>query len=84
MLNYHDAKQWLIVMNVKIDTVDQSTASYANGVRPIIKCLTTKTHVSDENLQKQRIAEYELQKRLKQQKWDKIIVNKKVLMTLIC
>ena len=83
MLTYPDATQWLIIMNVKIDMVDPNTAPDTNGVRPVIKRLTTKTHVFNENLQKQRIAENKLQKRLKHQEWDTIIADKKALMTLI-
>ena len=84
MPTYPDATQWSTVMNVKTNTVDRNAAWDVAGVRPIIKRLTKRIHVFDENVQKQRIAEYKLQKRLKQQEWDKIIANKKALMTLIC
>ena len=64
---YSAATEWLVAINVKIDMVNQTTALDVDGVLPVIKCLTTKTHVLNENLQKQKIAEYKLQEALKQQ-----------------
>ena len=51
MLAYPDTTQWLIVMDVEIDTADLNALSDATtGVCFIIKRITTKTCVFDENL----------------------------------
>ena len=63
---YPDATQWSITMNVKINTVN-SLSDTSTGVWPDIMLVTAKTHVFDRNLQKQRILDYKLQERLKQQ-----------------
>ena len=67
MPTYPADTEWLIVINVKINTVDPTTMLNLNNLHPIIKYLTTKTHVFDENLQIQRITGYKLEKHLKQQ-----------------
>ena len=64
--------------------VDQHSLPDANGDSPVIKLLTTKTHIFDENLQKQLISEYEIQHHLKKTQWYKYIADEKVIMTLAC
>ena len=80
---YLDATRWLLMIEVKIDTVDPNAlVDFATSVRPFIKIVTTKTHIFDDNVPKQSILEYELQKLLKQHEWEKNS-DKKTIMTLI-
>ena len=80
---YPDATLWLRKVHVKIFLVDRN-ATPVSGIRPIIKVVAKKTRVSDANMQKKFLSEYDLRYKIKSQKWAKLTVDKKVLMTIIC
>ena len=70
-------------MDVEIEAVNPNAlVDAATSTCPVIKRVATKTHVFDDNSQKQFIFEYDLQKCLKQIEWDKTIANKKTLINL--
>ena len=79
---YLDSNQWWETINVKIKTVEPNSA-LVNGNRPVVKFLTTKTHIFDENIQKELTSKYEMQKRLKLTEWHKYTTNKKAIITLV-
>ena len=63
---YPDPARWSRQIHVKIDTDGQHIVADANGGRPVIKFVIMKTHIFDDNLQKQLTLEYEMQKCLNQ------------------
>ena len=82
--DYLDARNWSRELNVKINTVDPSALPDATtGLCPNIKLLTTKTCIFDTNLQKQKLSEYNLGSKIKQQEWNKYIADKKAVMNLV-
>ena len=82
---YPDASKWSTELNVEIKMVDPNATPYTTtSVRPNIKVLTNKIHIFEENLQKQRLSEYNLKSKIKQQEWDKYIADKNAVMTLVC
>ena len=53
MPTYPDDTQWLVAINIKIDTVDPNTLpDTISGACPAIKFATTKAHVLVDNLQR--------------------------------
>ena len=80
---YPASNWWLRQINVKIDTVDNSGVRDANGDCPVIKLLTIKTRIFNENWYKWLTSEYETKHRFKQLDWHKYTANKKVVLTLV-
>ena len=75
--DYLDASKWSRDLNVKIGIVDPSALpDTTTGLRPNIKLFTTKNHIFNANLQKQKLLESNLRSKIKQQEWNKYIAVK--------
>ena len=57
---------WSRIENVEVDLVNKNAAVDAQtGARPIIKVVTTMTHVFDNNIQKKLLLEYDRKYKIK-------------------
>ena len=83
MPTYPDPTRWSTTYHVQVATVNPSGTPDSKGILPVIMELQQKSHVSDPNLQKQLLSEYDQKSKLKLQEWAKLGSDKKSLITII-
>ena len=80
---YPDPTRWSTTYHVQVATVNPNGTPDSKGILPVVMELQMKSHVSDPNLQKQLLSEYDQKSKLKLQEWAKLGSDKKSLITII-
>ena len=80
---YPNATRWSTTHHVKISTVNPTADGAPDGLWPIRFTTMQQTHVTDANLQKELLSEYEHNFKKKSQEYTKFLADKKSLFTIL-
>ena len=80
---YPNANQWSTTHHVQVNTVNPDADAEDDGSRPIRYRMMEQTHVTDANLQKELLLEYERNSKNKSQEYAKFLADKKSLITIL-
>ena len=81
---YPNANLWSTTHHVQIVTVNLTAQIYANtNIRPVTYRVKQQTIVTNTNLQKQLLSDYERNSKNKSQEYNKLLADKKSLITIL-
>ena len=80
---YPDANWCSTTHHVQITIVNPDTEAEDDGLRPVRYQMMEQTHVTDKNLQKELLSEYEHNSKNKSQEYTKFLVDKKSLIMIL-
>ena len=83
MPDYPDANLWSTTHQVQISTVDPDANAEDDGLRPVCYQMMEQTHVTDSNIQKELLLEYERNSKNKSKEYSKFPADKKALITIL-
>ena len=83
MPEYLDDNLWSTTHHLQINTVNTDANAEADGLCPVCYQMMEQTHVTDANLQKELLSEYEYSCKNKCQEYSKFLVDKKSLITIL-
>ena len=83
MLTYLDSIRQSTTHHVQISTVDPEVNAALDGLRPVSYTTMRQTHVTNANLQKKLLLEYERNSKKKSQEYTNFFADKKSLIAIL-